>query len=421
MAYENRKLIWELNRISFAGLQGFNVGDALSAATWGFQKWTEESVNNMKFLTLCGNDYKEVGESPEIAFVFSHVQIKRKDQLEKFQAIEKIFKNKIVITAKDEGERKNPFLLYIPIWYWQIRKLPYSSTIKKGICFILCEAAGYAFNIYNILAEKKSLKKLVCFFDVTAIDSLLIQKCNQQEIETFTLQHGIVNGSYDYIEYKCSHAKRLLAWGNYTAKMAIHFGMPKEKIRIVGNINNLLDKSVKEKFPKNINKIIVCTNGVLTRADWNQNKHLIMMANEVASKYNLKYYLKIHPRDDQKRYYALTDKSQCLGILDINTDIMTALKDVDMALSGNSTTFCDAIYYGIPSFRYISETVANKDVCRGITFGKISSLEDLYAAIRYVKENEKEYISELNRVRDFLYQSGNIAEKYKNAICDYVG
>lgn len=417
MAYENMKLIKQLNQISFFGLKGIKVGDVLSAATWEFKDWTNEFIKRINIYTVRGFDFEIIGENPDMVFVFSHNQINRIDQLLKFRAFTALFENRADIMAKQEGKAINPFLPCIPIWYCQMKKLRYSSIVKKGICYKLCEAMGYVNEIELLLKKIPNAEKIICFFDVTAVDSLLIQKYNQKQIDTYTLQHGIINGSYDYIEYKCSHAKYMLAWGEYTKKIAIHYGASEKKIKVVGNLNYFLNPETNLKLaPKQSRYFAVCTNGVLSKEDWKRNKELIAIANKIAEKYEIKYYLKIHPRDEIKKYEQLVNSNLCMKIVDLSTDIIEILEKVEFTVCGNSTTFCDSIYYGVPSFRYIRSEDRSRDVCKGIKFGRIENYEDVVISLEMLKDKSKEYEKKMMKIRNMLFEKCDVVQEYKNAI-----
>lgn len=416
MAHENWRLIRKLNSISFWGLKNIKVGDVLSTVTWDFKNWSSETLKYIDVFKVWKFDVKFSGKAPRPAFIFSHAQSNRFDQLAKFQAVTNLFEDKAVLTAKEKMKRINPFFVYIPIWYAQMKKIGYSSIIKRGICYKLCETMGYVHEM-ELLIKKGCCDKIVCFFDVTAADNLLVQKYSQRHFDTYTLQHGIINGSYDYIEYRCSHAKYFLAWGEYTKRMATRYGMSENKIMIVGNVNHLLEEEtdLKDRCTEPV-YFAVCTNGVLTKDNWKSNKTLIEMANCIAKKYKLRYFLKIHPCDDRKRYMHLIDRDLCAEIVEKGTDIIDILKKVDFTICGNSTTFCDSIYYGIPSFRYIHSSDMRKDVCKGIRFGRVESLTELEKAITDRKKDPIKYDKELAKTRDLLFAKGNIRRNYVEAI-----
>lgn len=416
MAHENWRLIRQLNAISFWGLKNIKVGDVLSIAIWGCKNWSSKTLKHINVFKVWKFDVNFSGKAPRPAFIFPYLQSYRPDQLAKFQAVTNLFEDKAVLTAEKKTKRINPFFVYIPIWYAQMKKINYSPIIKRGLCYKLCEAMGYAYEM-ELLIKKGGCDKIVCFFDVSAADNLLVQKYRQRHFDTYTLQHGIINGSYDYIEYRCSHAKYFLAWGEYTKRMAMRYGVSENKIKIVGNVNHLLEEEIdfKDRCAETA-YFAVCTNGVLTRENWRSNKTLIEMANCIAKKYKLRYFLKIHPYDDRKRYIHLIDQDFCADIVEKGTDIIDVLKRVDFTICGNSTTFCDSIYYGVPSFRYIHGNDKKIDVCKGLRFGRVESLEELEKAISDRNINPAKYDRELAETRNLLFAEGNIQKKYLEAI-----
>lgn len=407
----NARLRRELNNISFAGLRGIKVGDALAIDIWNCFEWTKEHISNFEFAELSEYEYTKTGSEPDTVFLFTYAHLKRKDQLKKFCAVEKLFDEKIVIKAKKGNVRRNPYLGMIPIWYAQMHKLQYTSVIKLGICYQLCEATGHAKHLMKMLEEVKRINKLVVFFDVRGMDSILVQMCNQKNICTYTLQHGITNGTFDYVEYKCSHANYLLAWGEYTKKVAMRYGKPEESVKVVGNINGLLT----DDFQKDANAagcFVVCTNGVADKEQWQRNQELIEMANAVAKKYDMKYILKVHPFDNINRYNRMIDKTVCLKIFDKKADITKVFEKVEFTLCGNSTTFCDSIYWDVPAFRYITEAEKNVDVCKGISWGRFEDVDILENKLNEMKENRIQYMEQLTNVKCFLFCMEGLERQY---------
>lgn len=417
MAYENTLLRKQLNKIQFIGLKGIKVGDALAIDTWHFQEWTRETISNFEFVRIPEYDCKVEGEKADKAFVLSYAHSKREDWSYKFHTVEKVLDNKVVITSQKGYGKRNPCLDLIPIWYFQLRKLKYSSVIKKGICIKLCNALGQGQALLTMIKKMPYIKKVVVFCDIPGIDSVLIQMCNQKGYFTYTLQHGIINGTYDYVEYKCSHAKYFLAWGEYTKWMAMKYGMQESKIKVVGSMSQLEENSICEvSDAKQYHCFLVCTNGVDEKSAWSRNKEIIQIANRISERFSMKYYLKVHPYDNANRYRHLVNEDYCIKIVSKSMKISDTLKKVDFTLCGNSTTFCDSIYYGIPAFRYITSKDMKIDVCKGIDYGRLKNYDELEISLIELRENEEEYRKKLERIRKALFNTENVLEKYEKAV-----
>ena len=407
-----RKLRQELNSIHFWGLKGIKVGDALAMELVHFSEWTKEDISNMEFLEIREYSCEQTGKKPKTAFYFAYTHIKRPDMREKFHAVERLVDNRLVIEAQMGKIEKNPYVGLIPLWYAQLCKLKYSPVIKLGICYQLCKAAGHAWKAFLKIQEVKTVKKVVLFHDVSGMDNILTQRCNLSGYKTFTLQHGIVNGSFDYNEYKCSHAQHLLLWGAYSKKMAIKCGKPADSIHVVGNINTLLNEPVNPDYKEKQKYFLVCTNGVVCKQNWLRNQELIRMSNAIAKKYDLQYFLKVHPYDTKNRYNQVVDKEYCQQIYDKKTGIEELLGKVRFTICGNSTTFCDSIYQNVPVFRYITESEKSIDVCKGIAFGRVEDYEALCEALESLGKDQAVYMKQLTRVKDVLFEPGDVAEKY---------
>lgn len=417
MGRENAVLRKQLNNIQFLGLKGIKVGDSLAIDTWHFRDWTRETISNFEFVEIPEYKYRIEGKKVDKVFIFSYAHIKREDQFQKFSTVEELFDNKAVLVAQKGKTIRNPYLTLIPFWYMQMEKLNYSSIIKRGICYKLCEALGHAKVMLQMMKRMQEVNKVIFFFDVLSIDNILTQLCNQQGYVTYTLQHGIINGSFDYAEYKCSHAKYFLAWGEYTKRVAMRYGMAASKVKVVGSINELSKKVEDEKMqPEKNNCFLVCTNGVINRNAWSRNREIIILANQFAERHNMKYYLKTHPYDNANRYRRIVDFKYCEKIISKTEIIFDMLNKVEFTLCGNSTAFCDSVYWGVPAFRYITLQDRKLDVCKGIKFGKIESLSDLEYAILKVKEASREYNKDFFKLKNLLFEEENVLERYIKAI-----
>lgn len=416
MAHEHTVLRKKLNRISFVGLKGIKVGDALAINTWHFQEWTKETISDFEFRMIPEYDYRTEGEHPDKAFIFSYSHVKRMDQLQKFCTVEAIFDHKAVITAQKGKLTRNRYVTLIPFWYAQMNRLDYSPVIKRGICYKLCEALGHAKTIMDLIERTPEIKKLIFFFDVLSIDNILVQMCNQRKYITYTLQHGIINGAYDYVEYKCSHAKYFLAWGEYTKWVAMKYGMQESKIRVVGSMIQLNEKEENSADREKHNCFLVCTNGVDEKSAWNRNKEIIILANQIAEKYNMKYCLKVHPYDNVNRYRRITKAEYCKRIAAPSESVEDLLKLVDFTLCGNSTTFCDSLYHRVPAFRYIKANDAKIDVCKGIKFGRVESFKQLEKGMTAIQKERSKYMVRLMKIRNSVFQEGDIPKEYVEAI-----
>ena len=416
MALKHRKLIKELNKIEFLGLKGIKVGDVLAIDIWAMDVWTDIKLHHFLSLQRTAFLVNKSGVAPKIACVCTTSPERRKDQVVKFEAVTELLENNVVIVPTEAKGKRNPYIFLIPFWYMQLAKLHYSSTVKKGICYRLCEAVGNANSIVKSIAKLPTIKKVLCFFDVAKIDNVLVQKCNQLGLRTYTLQHGIINGYYDYIEYTCSYAQKFLAWGEYTKRMAMHYGMPEQRIEVVGNVNALIEERECRKEIPECKRFLVCGNGVLNKDDWKKNCALIEMANHLAKEQGLTYYLKVHPYDDVNKYRHYVDNKFCKDICAKTVMLPEVLDKVDFMLCGNSTTFCDAIYEGVPAFRYIPEHSRAIDCCKGIGFGRIDDYQTLKSAYEDMNKDKEKYYKQLMRVRQFLFKAGDVSINYKRVI-----
>lgn len=421
-----RQLIKKLNTITFWGLKGIKAGDVLSTTLWHISGWTKENVCDISIRISESFTQQKSIKNPAYAFIYSHSHLNRKDHLAQFRAVENLFEDKLTIHASEEKSNRprwNPYILLLPIWQMQMRHLNCPNYIKKGLRRQLCRAAAYADEMLRMIKHHASVKKLIFFFDVLEIDNILVQKCNKLNYMTYTLEHGIVNGSYDYVDYKCSHAKCLLLWGEFSKQTARQCCVAESRIKLTGNLNSLLKNPTiihTQKQVDHIHRFIVCLSGVITKGDWQKNKELIEIADFIADKYSVPYILKIHPADKMTHYLSFINQNHCTKIFDKRTSLQDLLGDVDFLLCGNSTTFGDAIYNEIPAFRYIPDKDLAVDVCRGVSWGRAGNLQNMNKLLEEMLSSPDAYMAQLLEVKRFLYGDGEPAKQYYKAITENI-
>lgn len=411
---EKSSLIQELDKISFWGCKKVKMGTALCAVLATYKDWNQECYENLE---MCKNKMgKYIIRLNEITgpvpcFVLSSYNISRTDQTEMFDRLAGLFEEKCVIQAvKGKSVFRDVKTGILAIWFLQMYKLKLTVLQKKIILLYIYVYYFEAVYLFSEIEKRRNKIKVVAVFDdIFPIDNIVVQLCRNTGLKTATFHHAIINGSYNYIEYRHSVSDYFLAWGNYTRDIAIHYGMDKNKIKVLGPLNKIGEEK-KDLKTKNQKVFGILARGTVGTDYMNENIDMIHIANAFAQKYGYKYILRLHPADSHAgSYMKYVNKSFFIKGNKKDT-LLEFLDQTDFCICANTSAYAEAIYYGKMCYRYIPKHEEKKDVCKGIQFGKISDFEQLeekykqYNASRDLdkrKERIAEYIFEKNAENNY--------------------
>jgi hypothetical protein len=409
----NNGIIEQLNQIKFCGFGDIKFGSALSCRLKDKTIWKESRLDDLSNYFSEISDYKIRYEGDcSVCFVLSSYNIPRHDQTVMFENVTGILKNKMVIEAI-EGTRTADLSLIalVPIWYCQLSKIKVCAWKKKMIVMYMYHNLIEALAIVKIIKKRRKNIKLVSVFDdIFGIDNIVVQICKKMGKKTSTFHHAIINGSFDYIEYKYSPSDYFLAWGEYTRDMAMKYGMDKNKIKVLGPLTKLCGNNSVEPICTDRRIIGVLTRGTIGDKYASDNVELIKIINEFARKYDYKYIIRLHPSDRHKYGKYIDDK---LCSMESNSKrakdtLQNFINNVDFVVCGNSSVYADALDMGKMAFRYIPENEYDEDVCKGIDFGRISSLEQL----ENIYNSEGIHSKKIEEISNYIYKKGDIASNY---------
>lgn len=411
--FKNSNLIEQINHIKFWGGKDIDFGTALSCHLINRKLWNQNAMENLASRFMNVSDYKVVtNQESKVCFLLTSYNICRKDQTRMFENITDIVKNQMIIQSLPYSkESESTHIYFLPIWYMQLEGIKIPSWQKKMIVMYMYHYLLEARKIFKIIARyKKQLKLVAVFDDIFPIDNIVVQMSKKIGIKTSTFHHAIINGSFKYIEYKYSPSDYFLAWGKYTKDMAVKFGMPEEKVKIIGPITMINGKQIKHQKTR-LGIIGVLTRNTLGKKYADDNIEMLCIVNAFAQKYNYKYRLRYHPSDNNS-YKKYIDTNLCINVSygkGKEDTLDNFLEKVDFVVCANSSVFADALVRGKMAFRYIPDREKNEDVCRGIKFGKISTLEQL----EDVFNNCKEYSGEkIEKISNYIFQLGDIKKEY---------
>lgn len=199
-----------------------------------------------------------------------------------------------------------------------------------------------------------NVSRYLAFSGIHPLENLFTQYLSNKNIKTYSLQHGISfllkkDISIDALCYENFQSDVLLCWGQYTVDEYSRFGISKTKLTIAGYPKSIDCASIRK-----CNKYENCL-VLLTRATYeSSNKKLLDICQELASKNNIIFSLKLHPSLDIIRYKEYIANATQMVILDENKTLMSYLDNAkfDFAIAVNTSSYYEAQIRGIPCLRY---------------------------------------------------------------------
>lgn len=301
-------------------------------------------------------NYQGIPENNFIAF-YSDFYF-RKDHLLIFNNFMKAFPDIDCVTPiKLHKERRN-WKRGFEMIKWDIHSLWILKNIKiefkRKIYWIriLGLARYYCKKMEEYLKKKQYIYGLV-YSDSNPYENMLVQLMKLKGIHTATLQHGIFdkNGYWKGIEFRASVADDWLAWNLYTKDLAIECGVSKNRIKILGIPRYINPIKIEKKNDTGVFSVVLGEK-VLDE----ENKKLIKIANLLAKKEKLNYFLRYHPTCKGNEYNAIINSQFVIQVPDQQEGIIQMCEGSDFCLLVSGTSiFIDLIYLGQPFFQYCEE------------------------------------------------------------------
>lgn len=377
MKYDKRELSERLDRIdkiTFYKLNNIKIGSSLSdLGSVKDDKISYKGLIKKYLLNIFEYSYKlEVFGGGKILFFYSNENRNRQYVYQKMQNVENLSKSKTVIKPHKRKIHFDGFLgfLYIFKWFSQLRKQDF--TKKESLYFSLCIHNAYInlFDVLEIIGEKiGSINLFVSVHDNRMVDSVAIQYFRNMGIDTCTLQHGELLIDDIWLDAGKSFSKYFCIYGDLTYSRIknsmnhnneiVKLGMP-QMIGIKHMIRHHENKGI---FGVYLNYI----------AFEEENVPMIALANQIAEKYNLKYFIKYHPSLKNKDYRNKCSNKCYKEYRDeVNANDLSEI--IDFAIVSMSSMFGELLYQGIPTFRYVNSEI---DMYQGVEMLKITTLEDV--------------------------------------------
>ena len=293
------------------------------------------------------------------------------------------------------------YLLFIllPIWFLQMGGKGLTLIEKCQVLKELIES----FRIYKIFnrLDLSKYKLLVCYYDSIIHECMLTLICKRLGIKTATLQHGQFNAWRENtfvncgLEFYASPSDYQLCWNKFARDEAMKCGWKEYQLPVVGVMSNI--GRGKERWLKPNCGIFGV---VISHPSWeHENIEMIKAANILASKYNLKYYLKLHPNYKEYYFKHKVDASYYIGNVEKGIDTLKYCNMVDFTIVGSTSFYVEMVYCYHDIIRYSSKQPSDKyrdieDVC---VFGHTSEIVLSYQNLnKRNKDNLFEYLCHSN-------------------------
>ena len=254
----------------------------------------------------------------------------------------------------------------------------------------------------------------VTFCDAHGIENLTTQIASNKKIITATLQHGQYRvlkpetENADVESYENFISDYLFAWGEMTKKEFLKAGLDQNRIITVGAIKSFSNNTCLQ-FQKTKNVFGVVLDGNIYKES---NIQMIHYANLLANKFDLKYIVRLHPKNNWKDYSKYCDSNKLHSVLTKVENYNYANK-IDFSLVHMTGVFVELLSINSAIFLMEDEYLEELFKVEGSTFSNINELEELY--IKYNKEQQLFLNKQYKLYRKFN-QAGNIKENYQNAI-----
>lgn len=218
---------------------------------------------------------------------------------------------------------------------------------KPGGWFSFVASMAYVRSYFDYSTVKHCFRKIenrkvFTYCDAIGAENLIAQYANSKGVVTYTLQHGqyrtleLSNFSEDIEAINNFVSDYLLCWGKATVDEFIKFGFSPRKFICVGRF---MRRGAVKRSNFLLNESSCFTVALSGNNSKKHNYELLKFANYISDKFNIKYKVKYHPKNDKYEYCSYLSAS-CLGDID-NDDYYSEACFTIMAMSG---LFVQCIY-----------------------------------------------------------------------------
>lgn len=316
-----------------------------------------------------------------------------------------------MLTKFDNKLRKLEFTSFFKKlnWYRILKKELKEIRNEKDRKYLSIQLVARRYTLNKIDKMNLFPKVVMCFFDSSPDESVVMQYFKKRGAVTVTNQHGqAVFRSWDYervnqsqiLNFKCDF---YFAKGDMQKRQMEMAGVDGNKIKLVGIIGEH-----KQEIKNNKTKVF----GVYL--DWSgfsfadkSNLILIKMAKVLAQKIGFKYFIKVHPGETLEKYKTIVDEN-CIAVYGEKLKLTDTFDKAEFVIIHVSSTYVDAYFYGIRCFKFDTD-IAYPIAFGGDCFSTIDEIIEKLAKWNMLSDKErKNYILKVRKMYDVGWKAGII-------------
>ena len=409
-----------INNLKFKHFEDIKCGELLATKLF-YEKKSISYISALRYLIsifLNSHIYKKNKSDSETAFFFTPSYAGRMDHYNDFIAVASCVNEPLIFNG---NKQKKAFSInrIIAIFYWFLWLVEMKKTgFQLNYCMQLC---NLMLQTYYVLEEVKTnkfnkdkIKLVVTFCDVHPCDYLITQYFNRLGIKTATLQHAVFYHGTQWYCYRFSHSNYFFANSEYCKNEALKSDY-KGEVKIVGSMKSIYltnsdDNRGSENGLKKTFGLALCG---LTFAE--QNRSLLDYASYLQKKWGYSVLVRFHPALKKEEYMAAINKLEKYEFS--NEPVNEFASKCDFVILGASNMFAELIGFDTPTFRVISDGVA--DIYEGIDEFKFENREELDKLVELI-DDKKELVPILRKVKRYLCPEGDIKELYRRTIQEII-
>ena len=284
------------------------------------------------------------------------------------------------------------------VYYWVKFGL---AKVKKPlfVAILTAQFTSIRKKIETIIS-KNNYKACITFCDAHGVENLITQIANAHQIKTGTLQHG----QYRILEYDVENAdvegyenfisNYLFSWGKVTQNEFSSIGINNDRVLLAGAIKSFSQNHIAERHePLGVFGVVLCGN-VYNES----NLGLIKIANKIAKKYNLKYILRMHPKNEENYYLKECDSQYLVkGIKSIEN--YEYAKMIDFSILHMTGVFVELLSINSPMFIFKDKYMVSLFELDGATFSDLVEFDSCYE--KFCKHDKEFLKKQYNLYRNY--------------------
>lgn len=406
----NEQAETKMQSIRMPSLDNVNLESALFFRKLEFERFPQKSYHSIGriLLNLISSTISiEIKHDAETAFLFSNSYRHRQDHFITMKKLVSIFDSYVFFFP---GKRKIRLgnIRYIGSVFSWIRKMLKQYPLNEALALSLdlLIAVSNTDQVEKII-KKQGCKRLIVFSDMHTVDSVLVQRCNQEGICTATLQHGNFETAEPFI---LSESKYFLCYGKYTKDKAIRFGMDPSKLIMCGVLKDIgQPRQESICLHGRIRSLGVILSGYNVISE---ETTLLKMLINYCSKNDLEIFVKLHPGMSITDYPEVEWK-RVNRIIGNEITVQQMQKNIDVAVFYSSTVFIEYVMNLFPSLLYKTNGDAFYE---SIDWCKFDNEEALNSLMELIQVDGGKYEEYLKETRSYFSAAKDTEQAYKEAI-----